>query len=63
MLTFNPKSLRDIHRIREEHFKETRDLTPQEFTERLHKNCDEYIQRNGWSKIPLRKDIFCLVKR
>ncbi|WP_176225975.1 hypothetical protein [Candidatus Hakubella thermalkaliphila] len=47
-----PEFMRELHRIREEMYEESKKLTPRERVNRTHKEVEEFLTSQGYRLIP-----------
>jgi len=50
------KVLEEIYKIREQHYEETKHLSPDEYLNKLHKDAEEVIKKYGL-KLPRREKV------
>ncbi|MBI5749575.1 MAG: hypothetical protein HZA00_10660 [Nitrospinae bacterium] len=50
-----PEFMKELHRIREEMYLETKNLTPKEKIKKTHKEAEEFLKSQGYKLIPSNK--------
>ncbi len=50
-----PEFMRELHKIREEMYEETRDLTPGERVNRTHREAEEFLTKQGYRLVQSHK--------
>lgn len=50
-----PEFMKELHRIREEMYEETKNLTSKEKVEKTHREVEEFLKSQGYRLIPSNK--------